>query len=140
MRGPSWRSTRTVKRRYSKWPTSGWWATCFRSYRSWNGSSPQGPDLNNHFANGAALGQHLQGVHRPLEGQPGANPGPDLAFGQHVEQLGADALLDRGILFPRAAPHHPDDLTAFQQRQIQRNGRYPARRETDHEIAPLPGD
>ena len=33
---PSWRSTRTARRRSSKSPISGWWGICSRSFRSWS--------------------------------------------------------------------------------------------------------
>jgi len=43
-------------------------------------------------------------------------------------------------MIPGTAPDDTDDLTAFQQWQIQWNARDSARRKSHHEIAPLPGD
>src|SRR3984957_4605315 len=55
MRAPSSRSTRTLKRRSSRWPTSGWSAICSRSCRNssaWSAAEPGGPMTPGHLCPG----------------------------------------------------------------------------------------
>lgn len=59
---PSWRSTRSTRCGFSKWPILDWWETCSSGFRSW---SKRGVDSALHYEPGACVVEPFE-ARRPI--------------------------------------------------------------------------
>ena len=92
------------------------------------------------LADGAALGDGVEGEVRLREGEPLAHERPDPALAGPSGQDGELAGGLGGLAAGEVAPEHADDLAALEEREVERDAGDLARREADDQVPPAPRD
>src|SRR3546814_5573660 len=91
------------------------------------------------LAGGPALGEVVDGVHRPVERVRRRHVWNEPALGQPPEQLGDVGRIALRLPPREGPPEDTDHRAALQQREVERDLRDVAGGETDHEEAAIPG-
>src|SRR3546814_755440 len=115
------------------------WSSDVGSVDLATGSASGASGGDDHLAGGPALGEVVDGVHRPVERVRRRHVWNEPALGQPPEQLGDVGRIALRLPPREGPPEDTDHRAALQQREVERDLRDVAGGETDHEAAAIPG-